>query len=118
MQMMDLDGDEPNYYINMHVGRKLVHDPHLRYDGGTRIRILEDPDTMSYFELCNIVKNGLTFYTSLSVHYYIPGSRSFDDGLRLIWNDYTTLEMLNICYKNKVIDLYIEHEIDIPVFVE
>ena len=116
--MMDPNGDEPNYYINMHVEEKLVRDPHLRYDGGTKIRILEDLDTMSYFELCNIVKNGLTFHTLLSVHYYIPGSRSFDDGLRLIWNDYTTLEMLNIWYKNKAIDLYVEHEVDIPVFVE
>ena len=116
--MIDPDGDEPNYYINMHVGEKLVRDPHLKYDGGTLIRILEDFDTMSYFELCNIVKKCLAFHTLLSVHYYIPSNRSFDDRLRLIWNDYTTLKMLNIWYKNKVIDLYVEHEVDIPVFVE
>ena len=97
---------------------KLMRDPHLMYDGRTRIRILEDPNTISYFKLCNIMKNDLTFHTLLSVHYYIPGSKSFNDGLRLIWNDYTTLEILNIWYKNKAIDLYVEHEVDIPMFVE
>ena len=62
MQIMDSDEDEPNYYINMHVGGKLVRDPHLRYDSRTLIRILEDPDTMSYFELCNIVKKREAFF--------------------------------------------------------
>ena len=94
--MMDPNGDEPNYYINMHVEEKLVRDPHLKYVGGTRIRILEDPDTISYYELYNIVQNGLAYHTLLSVHYYIPDSRSFDDLLRLIWNDSTIIEMLNI----------------------
>ena len=118
MQMMDLDGDEPNYYINMHVGGKLVRDPHLRYDGRTLIRILEDFDTMTYFELCNIVRNDLAFHTLLNMHYYIPSSRSFNDGLRLIWNYSTTIFMLNIWYKNKVIDLYIEYDVDIPNFAK
>ena len=89
--MMDPDGDEPNYYINMHVGEKLVCDPHLRYDGGTMVRIFEDPDTISYFELCNIVQKNFAYHTLLSVHYYILDSRSFDDWLRLIWNDNSTI---------------------------
>ena len=64
------------------------------------------------------MQNGLAYYTLLSVHYYIPDSRSFDDELRLIWNDSTTIKMLNVWYKNKVIDLYVKHEVDIPIFVE
>ena len=52
------------------------------------------------------------------MYYYIPNSRPFDGGLRLIWNDSTTIEMLNVWYKNRVIDLYVEHKVDIFVFVE
>ena len=52
------------------------------------------------------------------MHYYIHGSRSFDDGLILIWDDKTTLDMLNIWYKNKVIDLYVEHDVDTPQFIK
>ncbi|XVF54917.1 hypothetical protein PTKIN_Ptkin05aG0219100 [Pterospermum kingtungense] len=47
------------YFINMYVGEKFVRDPELRYDGGTVVRFLKDPDTMSYFELEKIVQNGL-----------------------------------------------------------
>ena len=80
-----------------------MRDPHLKYVGGTSVRIPEDPDTISYYELCNILQNGLAYYTLLSVHYYIPDSRSFDDRLRLIWNDNTTIEMLNVWYKTKLL---------------
>ena len=92
---MDSNG-KPEYHINMHVGKKLMRDPHRRYDGGTSIRILEDPDTILYYELCNIVQKGLAYHTLLRVHYYILGSKSFDDGFRLIWNDSTTRELLNV----------------------
>ena len=106
---------EKNYVLHKYVcGRKLANDPYLRYDGGSLVRILEDPDTISYYELCNIVQKGLGYHSLLSVHYYILGRRSFDDGLILIWNDKTTLDMLNLWYKNKVIDLYVEHEVDTP----
>ena len=81
-------------------------------------RILEDPDTISYYELCNIMQNGLAYPTLLNVHYYISGNRLFDDGLRLIWNDSIIIKMLNVWYKNKVIDLYVVHEVDIHVFVK
>ena len=87
-------------------GGKLIRDLHLKYDGGGLVRIPEDLNTISYFELCNIVQKGLGYHTLLNVHYYIPGSRSFDDGLRLIWDAKTILDMLNIWYKKKVIDLY------------
>ncbi|MBA0550449.1 hypothetical protein Golob_021395 [Gossypium lobatum] len=54
---------EKEYYINLHVGGKFVCDPHLRYLGGKMVRLTEDLDTISYFELCKIVKDRLGFNT-------------------------------------------------------
>ena len=94
-----------------------MRNPHLRYDGGSRLRIPKDPNTIIFW-ISNIVQKGLVYHTLLSVHYYIPSSRSFNDGLRLIWNYSTTIFMSNIWYKNKVIDLYIEYDVDIPNFAK
>ncbi|MBA0606988.1 hypothetical protein Godav_019356, partial [Gossypium davidsonii] len=54
---------EEEYYINLHVGGKFVYDPVLRYLSGKMVRLKEDPNTISYFELCKIVKDGLGFNT-------------------------------------------------------
>ncbi|MBA0880112.1 hypothetical protein Goshw_009983 [Gossypium schwendimanii] len=54
---------EEEYYINLHVGGKFVHDPHVKYLCGKMVRLKEYPDTMSYFELRKIVKDGLGFNT-------------------------------------------------------
>ena len=102
--MTDSNKEEPKYYINMHVGGKLMCDLYLRYDGGISIRTLEDRDMILYFELCNIMQKDLAYHALLSLHYYISSSMYFDDVLRLIWNDSIIIDMLNIWYKNKVID--------------
>ncbi|MBA0755877.1 hypothetical protein Gogos_019921 [Gossypium gossypioides] len=52
---------EEEYYINLHVEGKFVRDPHVRYLGGEMVMLKEDPDTISYFELCKIVKDRLGF---------------------------------------------------------
>ncbi|XVE62203.1 hypothetical protein DITRI_Ditri06bG0100000 [Diplodiscus trichospermus] len=109
---------EPTYYINLHVDGKFVIDPILRYDGGNRHFIEEDPDTISYLELCNIVKNGLVFHNVAHIYYYEPNKRSLKDGLRLTYDDKSTIDMLNIWVKHTVIDLYVEHDADIAKVVK
>ena len=47
--MTDSNEEESEYHINMHVRGKLVHNPHLKYVGRTSVRILKDPDTISYY---------------------------------------------------------------------
>ncbi|MBA0606984.1 hypothetical protein Godav_019356 [Gossypium davidsonii] len=79
---------EEEYYINLHVGGKFVYDPVLRYLSGKMVRLKEDPNTISYFELCKIVKDG------------------------------STIDMINYWIKHKEIDLYVEHEINTVVFVD
>ncbi|MBA0678230.1 hypothetical protein Goari_019588, partial [Gossypium aridum] len=78
---------EEEYHINLRVGGKFICDPHVRYLGGEMVRLKEDPDTISYFELCKIVK------------------------------DSSIIDMINYWVKLKEIDLYVEHEIDTVVFV-
>ncbi|PPR90705.1 hypothetical protein GOBAR_AA29978 [Gossypium barbadense] len=79
---------EKEYYINLHVGSKFVHDPHVRYLGGEMVRLKEDLDTISYFELCKIVKEG------------------------------STIDMINYWVKHKEIGLYVGHEIDTTIFID
>ncbi|MBA0839463.1 hypothetical protein Goarm_005183 [Gossypium armourianum] len=40
------------------------------------------------------------------------------DNLRVVWNDSTTIDMLNYCVKQKDIDLYVKHEIDTVIFAD
>lgn len=67
---------EEEYYINLHVGGKFVHDPHVKYLGGKMVRLKEYPGTMLYFELCKIVKDGLGFNTVQLIYFHVLGSRT------------------------------------------
>ncbi|MBA0561058.1 hypothetical protein Golob_017915, partial [Gossypium lobatum] len=73
------------YYINLHVGGKFVHDPHVKYLCGKMVRLKEYPDTMSYFELRKIVKDGLGFNTVQLIYFHVLGSRTLQDNLRVVW---------------------------------
>ncbi|KAK8366482.1 hypothetical protein V6Z11_A02G122500, partial [Gossypium hirsutum] len=103
--------------INLHVGGKFICDPHVRYLGGEMVRLKEDPDVISYFELCKIVKDGLGFNIMQLIYFYVPDCRTLQDNLRVVWNDSNIIDMINYWVKLKEIDLYLEHEIDTFVFV-
>ncbi|MBA0626834.1 hypothetical protein Godav_004426 [Gossypium davidsonii] len=47
-----------------------------------------------------------------------PHVRTLQDNLRVVWNDSTTIDMLNYCVKQKGIDLYVKHEIDTVIFAD
>ncbi|KAK8694127.1 hypothetical protein V6N13_071684 [Hibiscus sabdariffa] len=98
------------YYLNLHVGGKFVRDPHLRYVNGTKVRIKEDPDTISYFELCKIVQEDLSFNVVQIIYFYVSNSKSLYDGLRVVWDDNNTIDMIYYWYKNFEIDLFVEHK--------
>ncbi|MBA0870572.1 hypothetical protein Goshw_014277 [Gossypium schwendimanii] len=53
-----MSSDE-EYYIILHVGRHFVKDPYVRFVDGEVIRLKDDPNTISYFELCKIVEIGV-----------------------------------------------------------
>ncbi|TYH57746.1 hypothetical protein ES332_D08G111400v1 [Gossypium tomentosum] len=40
------------------------------------VRLKEGPDTISYFELCKIVKHKLGFNTVQLIYFHVPGSRT------------------------------------------
>ncbi|XVE60564.1 hypothetical protein DITRI_Ditri05aG0138800 [Diplodiscus trichospermus] len=102
-----------SYHINLHVGGRFVTDPNLRYQGGSIHFIEEDLDRICYYDLCDIVKKGLEFNNVARIYYYDPNSSSFNESLRLIFDDMSTIEMLNIGVKYRVIDMYVEHDVDI-----
>ncbi|PPE02099.1 hypothetical protein GOBAR_DD00872 [Gossypium barbadense] len=86
---------EEEYYKNLYFWGKFACDPHVRYSGGEHVRLKEDPDTISYFDF-----------------------RTLQDNLRVVWNDSTTIDMLNYCVKQKEINLYVKHEIDTVIFAD
>ncbi|MBA0715982.1 hypothetical protein Golax_014853 [Gossypium laxum] len=72
---------EEEYYINLHVGGKFVHDPHVKYLCGKMVRLKEYPDMMFYFELCKIVKDGLGFNTVQLIYFHVLGRHKIDTAL-------------------------------------
>ncbi|MBA0756586.1 hypothetical protein Gogos_020256, partial [Gossypium gossypioides] len=67
------------------LGGKFIRDPHVRYLGGEMVRLKEDPNAISYFELCKIVKDGLGFNIVQLIYFHILGSRTLQDNLRVVW---------------------------------
>ncbi|PPS19546.1 hypothetical protein GOBAR_AA01027 [Gossypium barbadense] len=112
---MSLDDE---YYIILHVGGHFVKDPYVRYVGGEVIRLKEDLDRISYFELCKIVKIGLGFNTIMLIYFHEPSTVRLQNNLRVIYDDTSTIAMLDFWVKFKEIELYVEHEVDNPVIVD
>ncbi|KAL1094650.1 hypothetical protein V6Z11_D06G106900 [Gossypium hirsutum] len=110
-----LSDDE--YYIILHVGGHFVKDPYVRYIGGKVIRLKEDPDTISYFELCKIVKIELEFNTVILIYFHEPSTIGLQNNLRVIYDDTSTIAMLDFWVKFKEIELYVEHKVDNPIIV-
>nr|KJB65642.1 hypothetical protein B456_010G106800 [Gossypium raimondii] len=111
-----LSDDE--YYIILHVGGHFVKDPYVRYIGGKVIRFKEDPDTISYFELYKIVKIELEFNTVILIYFHEPSTVGLQNNLRVIYDDTSTIAMLDFWVKFKEIELYVEHKVDNPIIVD
>ncbi|MBA0843130.1 hypothetical protein Goarm_000344 [Gossypium armourianum] len=109
---------DEEYYLILHVGGHFVKDPYGRYVGGEVIRLKEDLDTISYFELCNIVKIELGFHTVMLVYFHEPGTVGLQNNLRVIYDDISTIDMLDFWVKFKEIHLYVEHKMDNPIIVD
>ncbi|MBA0548915.1 hypothetical protein Golob_019978 [Gossypium lobatum] len=111
-----MSSDE-DYYIILYVGGHFVKDPYVRYVGGEVIRLKEDPGTISYFQLCKIVKIGLGFNTVKLIYFHEPGIVGLQNKLRVIYDDTATIAMLDFWVKFNEIDLYVEPEVDNLIIV-
>ncbi|TYG76302.1 hypothetical protein ES288_D03G104500v1, partial [Gossypium darwinii] len=54
------------------------------YLGGEMVSLKEDQDTLSYFELCKIVKDGLRFNNVQLIYFHVLSSRTLQDNLRVV----------------------------------
>ncbi|TYJ15670.1 hypothetical protein E1A91_A10G199100v1 [Gossypium mustelinum] len=109
---------DDEYYIILHVDGHFVKDSYVRYVGGEVIRLKEDPNTISYFELCKIVKIGLGFNTVMLIYFHEPGTVGLQNNLRVIYDNTSTITMLDFWVKFKEIELYVEHEVDNLIIVD
>ncbi|MBA0687128.1 hypothetical protein Goari_014687 [Gossypium aridum] len=112
-----MSSDE-EYYIILHVGGHFVKDQYVRYAGEEVIRLKEDLDTISYFELCKLVKIGLGFNTFMLIYFHKLGTIRLQNNLRVICDDISTIAMLDFWVKFKEIDLYVEHEVDNLIIID
>ncbi|KAL4366957.1 hypothetical protein GQ457_05G022500 [Hibiscus cannabinus] len=111
-------GGVKEYWMHLHVGGKFVRDPYVRYEGGTLVSIREDPDTISYWEVKKIIQNHLCFNSIEIIYFHEPYSGRLQDNLRVLWDDTSTIAMLNYWEKFGFIDIYVEHKVDTPIFEE
>ncbi|KAK8609691.1 hypothetical protein V6N13_093107 [Hibiscus sabdariffa] len=111
-------GGVKEYWMHLHVGGKFVRDPYVRYVGGTLVSIREDPDTISYWEVKKIIQNHLCFNSIEIIYFHEPYSGRLQDNLRVLWDDTSTIAMLNYWEKFGFIDIYVEHKVDTPIFKE
>ncbi|PPR91726.1 hypothetical protein GOBAR_AA28955 [Gossypium barbadense] len=79
----------------------------ILYVGGEVIRIKEDPNTISYFELCKIVKIELGFHTVMLIYFHEPSTVGLQNSLKVIYEDITIIAMLDFWVKFKEINLYL-----------
>ncbi|KAK8614276.1 hypothetical protein V6N13_122640 [Hibiscus sabdariffa] len=111
-------GEVKEYWMHLHVGGKFVRDPYVRYVGGTLVSIREDPYTISYWEVKKIIQNHLCFNSIEIIYFHEPYSGCLQDNLRVLWDDTSTIAMLNYWEKFDFIDIYAEHKVDTPIFEE
>ncbi|KAK8669521.1 hypothetical protein V6N13_106949 [Hibiscus sabdariffa] len=111
-------GGVKEYWMHLHVGGKFVRDPYVRYVGGTLVSIREDPDTISYWEVKKIIQNHLCFNSIEIIYFHEPYSGRLQDNLRVLWDDTSTIAMLNYWEIFGFIDIYVEHKVDTPIFEE
>ncbi|KAK8625534.1 hypothetical protein V6N13_090402 [Hibiscus sabdariffa] len=111
-------GGVKEYWMHLHVGEKFVRDPYVRYVGGTLVSIREDPDTISYWEVKKIIQNHLCFNSIEIIYFHEPYSGRLQDNLRVLWDDTSTIAMLNYWEKFGFIDIYAEHKVVTPIFEE
>ncbi|KAH1082408.1 hypothetical protein J1N35_022169, partial [Gossypium stocksii] len=46
-------------------------------------------------------------------YFHVPGSRTLQDNLKVVWNNSSTIDMINYRVKHGKIDLYVEYEIGV-----
>ncbi|MBA0868951.1 hypothetical protein Goshw_020982 [Gossypium schwendimanii] len=109
---------DDEYYFILHVGGHFIKDPYVRYVGVEVIRLKEDSYTISYFELCKIVKIGLGFNTIMLTYFNEPSAVRLQSNLTVIYDDTSTIAMLDVWVKFKEIELYVEHEVDNPIIAD
>jgi len=111
-EVFNLGGD--SIILHLHHGGKFVKERKLKYEGGS-YRIIEhvDVDRLSYFELKGIACEKIGYAGLLDFFYVIFGC-SMESGLRRLFTDEESIEMLKHCMGKKEIHVYTIHEVGEP----
>ncbi|XWS44982.1 hypothetical protein CRYUN_Cryun15aG0096700 [Craigia yunnanensis] len=96
-------------------GRFVGEGSNLQYVNEIVDDLMFDPDKMSFFKLMNVCENA-GFMNIKRIFYLILG-RTIGDGLRLVWDDDTTLDMIGYMLDHGVVDIFIDHRVDEPKII-
>ncbi|KAF5204094.1 hypothetical protein FRX31_006319 [Thalictrum thalictroides] len=94
--------------FEVHHGGYFVSIPRLHYRMGKKELFPLDIDKLGYMEIKSIIEDGLNYKNVTKIHWCVAGSSL--DTLRLVVDDNSTMDMMNV--SKEVICLYLEHEYD------
>ncbi|KAK8982963.1 hypothetical protein V6N11_054948 [Hibiscus sabdariffa] len=100
----------------MHLGGSFATHPTLSYVGGKVMERDLDPDMLCYYTLCDMVKEA--GYRAVKYFSYCEPGLSFDEGLRICYDDSSVIAMINHLRNLRSLHIYVEHVVDIPIFAE
>ncbi|KAK8489585.1 hypothetical protein V6N11_037070 [Hibiscus sabdariffa] len=100
----------------MHLGGSFATHPTLSYVGGKVMERDLDPDMLCYYTLCDMVKEA--GYRAVKYFSYCEPGLSFDEGLRICYDDSSVIAMINHLRNLGSLHIYVEHVVDIPIFAE
>ncbi|KAL4304221.1 hypothetical protein GQ457_10G018050 [Hibiscus cannabinus] len=102
--------------VYMHLGGSFATHPTLSYVGGKVMERDLDPDMLCYYTLCDMVKEG--GYRAVKYFSYCEPGLSFDEGLRICYDDSSVIAMINHLRNLGSLHIYVEHVVDILIVAE
>ncbi|KAK8643616.1 hypothetical protein V6N13_012902 [Hibiscus sabdariffa] len=102
--------------VYMHLGGSFATDPTLSYVGGKVMERDLDPDMLCYYTLCDMVKEAS--YRGVKYFSYCEPGLSFDEGLKIFYDDSSVIAMINHLRNLGSLHIYVEHVVDIPIVAE
>ncbi|KAJ8436261.1 hypothetical protein Cgig2_011533 [Carnegiea gigantea] len=104
-------GDD-SIILHLHHGGKFAKERKLNYEGGS-CRIIEpvNVNRLSFFELKGITCEKISYAGLLDFFYVIPGC-SMESGLRRLFIEEESVEMVKYCMGKKQIHVYTVHGVD------
>ena len=97
--------------LNMHMGGTFINNP-LRYVGGEINEWMIDPDYIGYHTFLKLVH--IDKYKDVSTFSYCEPGLSFEEGIRVCYDNDSFIAMINHALHLGEFDVYVDHGVSQP----